>query len=165
MSQYRRPPQIPFNLSGELIIDNFAGGGGASTGIEAAIGRAVDTVTSGGTHFGEVRAFLMKYYSEGGQWQSLKEPMHTIPTRDRIGLVMVHGEPYQIVDIGMRMLQPHELYAAQGFPADYIFARDSAGKPFTKTVQVSMCGNSVCPPIAEAIVRVNMLDSANQAAA
>lgn len=125
----------------------------------------LDTVTGGGTHFGEVRAFLMKYYSEGGQWQSLKEPMHTIPTRDRIGLVMVHGEPYQIVDIGMRMLQPHELYAAQGFPADYIFHRDAAGRRFTKTVQVSMCGNSVCPPIAEAIVRSNLVDADERAAA
>lgn len=74
------------------------------------------TISAQGTHHGEVRAFLMKYYSEGGQWQALKEPLHTIPTKDRLGLVMVKGEPYQIVDIGMRMLQPHELFAAQGFP-------------------------------------------------
>ena len=26
----------------EIIVDNFAGGGGASSGIEAAIGRSVD---------------------------------------------------------------------------------------------------------------------------
>lgn len=116
----------------------------------------VHTISAGGTHHGEVRAFLVKYYSEGGQWQSLNEPMHTIPTKDRLGLVMVHGQPYQIVDIGMRMLQPHELYAAQGFPADYIHDRDANGKPFTKSDQVRMCGNSVCPPLSRALVAANM---------
>ena len=114
------------------------------------------TLTAGGGHVGEVRAFLIKYYGSGGQWQKLDEPMHTLSTRARLGLVYVKGEAYQIVDIGMRMLQPHELFAAQGFPNDYVFDRDSTGKPFTKTAQVAMCGNSVCPPVAEALVRANM---------
>ena len=114
------------------------------------------TITAGGGHVGEVRAFLMKYYSEGGQWQALDEPMHTIPTRDRIGLVMVHGEPYRIVDIGMRMLSPRELFNAQGFPADYVIEHDGQGKKFTKSAQVARCGNSVCPPIVKALVRANM---------
>ncbi|WP_081847920.1 DNA cytosine methyltransferase [Microbulbifer sp. HZ11] len=110
-----------------------------------------------GTGRGEqVRAFLMKYYSEGGQWQALNEPMHTIPTKARMGLVMVKGEPYQVVDIGMRMLEPHELFKAQGFPADYIIDRDGTGHAITKTQQVAKCGNSVCPPLAEALVRANM---------
>jgi DNA (cytosine-5)-methyltransferase 1 len=115
----------------------------------------IPTLTAGGGHVGEVRAFLMKYYSEGGQWQSLQEPLHTVPTKARMGLVLVHGEPYQIVDIGMRMLEPHELFAAQGFPTDYIIDRDAHGNKFTKATQVAKCGNSVCPPLAEALVRAN----------
>lgn len=105
---------------------------------------------------GEVRAFLLKYYSEGGQWQGLDEPLHTIPTKHRLGLVTVAGVDYQIVDIGMRMLEPHELYAAQGFPANYIFDRDSKGKPITKTQQVAKCGNSVPPGLAKAVVEANL---------
>src|SRR5690606_26017098 len=72
-----------------------------------------------GCRSAEVRAFLTKYYGQG-VGQAAGEPMHTLSTRDRMGLVMVHGEPYEIVDIGMRMLVPRELFAAQGFPADYV---------------------------------------------
>jgi site-specific DNA-cytosine methylase len=83
----------------------------------------------------------------------LEEPLHTVTAKDRFGLVMVHGEPYQIVDIGMRKLTPRELFRAQGFPDAYIIDPEFNGKPLTKTSQVRMCGNSVCPPLAEAIVR------------
>lgn len=113
------------------------------------------TVSAQGLHHGEVRAFLVKYYSEGGQDQSCADPMHTIPTKDRLGLVMVHGEPYAIVDIGLRMLTPRELYRAQGFPEDYRIERGAAGAPISKTAQVRMCGNSVCPPLARAVVAAN----------
>lgn len=113
------------------------------------------TVSAQGTHHGEVRAFLIKFYSEGGQWQSVTDPLHTIPTKDRLGLVTVNGEPYQIVDIGMRMLEPHELFAAQGFPSDYVINVDASGKPTPKYKQVARCGNSVSPPIAAAIVAAN----------
>ena len=113
------------------------------------------TLTAGGGHAGEVRAFLVKYYSEGGQDASCADPMHTIPTKDRMGLVMVHGEPYAIVDIGLRMLTPRELYRAQGFPESYIIDRGAAGEAITKTAQVRMCGNSVCPPLSRAIVAAN----------
>lgn len=123
------------------------------------------TLTAGGGHVGEVRAFLVKYYSEGGQWQGLDEPMHTIPTKDRIGLVMVKGEPYQIVDIGMRMLTPRELFNAQGFPVDYVIDHDGQGKAFSKTAQVARCGNSVCPPLAAALVCANMRQTLQQVAA
>jgi len=115
------------------------------------------TVTASGNHLGEVRAFLLKYY-EHGTGQSLTEPLHTITTKHRLGLVMVKGEPYQIVDIGMRMLEPHELYAAQGFPANYIHDRTISGKRLSKASQVRMCGNSVCPPVAAALVRANLVD-------
>lgn len=113
------------------------------------------TLTAGGGHVGEVRAFLVKYYGEGGQWQDCREPMHTIPTKDRIGLVTVKGEEYQIVDIGMRMLTPRELARAQGFPDSYILAPIVNGKPLSKTAQVRMIGNSVCPPLVRAILQAN----------
>ncbi|SDS02073.1 DNA (cytosine-5)-methyltransferase 1 [Halopseudomonas litoralis] len=116
----------------------------------------IHTITTGG-HFGEVRAFLIKYYGTG-DGQTMQEPLHTVTTKDRYGLIMVKGEPYQIVDIGMRMLAPHELYAAQGFPADYIHDRTAGGKPLTIKAQVRMCGNSVCPPMAAALVRANMAE-------
>lgn len=114
------------------------------------------TISAGGTHMGEVRAFLLKYYGTD-QDPQLDEPLHTVTTKDRYGLVTVtiEGEEYVIVDIGMRMLTPRELFNAQGFPADYIIDRDSAGVPITKTAQVAKCGNSVCPPLAEALVRAN----------
>lgn len=116
----------------------------------------IHTLTTGG-HMGEVRAFLLKYY-DTAVGQGLEEPLHTITTKHRLGLVMVKGEPYQIVDIGMRMLEPHELYAAQGFPANYIHDRTIGGKRLSKASQVRMCGNSVCPPVAAALVRANLVD-------
>jgi DNA (cytosine-5)-methyltransferase 1 len=119
------------------------------------------TISAQGTHHGEVRAFLVKCYSEGGQDQSLADPMHTIPTKDRMGLVTVTiaGEEWVIVDIGLRMLTPKELYPAQGFPANYRFETGATGERFTKTAQVRMCGNSVCPPLAQALVQANYSES------
>ncbi|KVC45344.1 DNA methyltransferase [Burkholderia diffusa] len=113
------------------------------------------TISAGGTHHAEVRAFLIKYYGEGGQWQDAREPMHTIPTRDRIGLVTIHGEDYAIVDIGMRMLTPRELARAQGFPDSYVLDPVVNGKPLSKSAQVRMIGNSVCPDVATALIRAN----------
>ena len=113
------------------------------------------TITAGGLHVGEVRAFLLKYYGTS-TGQPVDEPLQTITTKHRFGLVTIHGQDYQIVDIGMRMLQPRELFAAQGFPDDYIIDVDSNGKPVTKTKQVARCGNSVCPPLADALVRANL---------
>jgi len=115
----------------------------------------IPTLTAGGTHVGEVRALLVQYYGTSHE-ASLTKPLPTITTRDRFGLVMIRGEAYEIVDIGMRMLQPHELYAAQGFPKDYVFTHDSKGKKITKTQQVAKCGNSVCPKLAQALVAVNV---------
>lgn len=103
---------------------------------------------------GRVSAFLLKYYGQG-IGQTCGEPMHAVTTRDRFALITVLGVP--IVDIGMRMLQPRELYRAQGFPERYVIESDPDGRPFTKTAQVRMVGNSVCPPVAEALVRANMV--------
>ncbi len=118
------------------------------------------TLTAGGSHVGAVRTFLVKYYSEGGQDQDCRDPMHTIPTKDRLGLVTVAGEQYQIADIGMRMLEPHELYAAQGFPSTYVIAPVIDGRRLPKHAQVRMCGNSVSPPMAAALVRANVPEMA-----
>ncbi len=114
------------------------------------------TITAGGLHIGEVRAFLLKYYGNEKEGVSLNGPLHTVTTNDRFGLVTVEGIDYQIVDIGMRMLQPHELYAAQGFPNWYIIDRDYTGTKYAKDKQVARCGNAVPPPFAEALVRANL---------
>lgn len=116
----------------------------------------LQTVTAGGNHFGEVRAFLLKYYGNEKEGVSLSDPLHTVTTNDRFGLVTVEGIDYQIVDIGMRMLQPHELYAAQGFPSWYIIDQDYSGQKYAKDKQVARCGNAVPPPFAEALVRANL---------
>jgi len=104
-----------------------------------------------------VAAFLMRYYSEGGQHGAVGDPMATITTKDRLALVTVSiaGVPYVIVDIGLRMLQPAELFRAQGFPAEYDITHGHDGRKFTKTVQVRLCGNSVPPVMMEALVRAN----------
>ncbi|WP_431297256.1 DNA cytosine methyltransferase [Rahnella sp. PAMC 25559] len=114
------------------------------------------TITAGGLHIGEVRAFMLKYYGNEKEGVSLNESLHTVTTNDRFGLVTVEGVDYQIVDIGMRMLQPHELYAAQGFPSWYIIDQDYRGTKYAKDKQVARCGNAVPPPFAEALVRVNL---------
>lgn len=111
-------------------------------------------VTAGGNHFGEVRAFLMQYYG-ASVGQEVTDPLYTVTTKDRFGLVTVHGQDYQIVDIGMRMLEPRELFNAQGFPSDYIIDVDSEGKRYTKAAQVARCGNAVPPDLAEHLVRAN----------
>ena len=113
------------------------------------------TVTAGDGHFGEVRAFLIKYYGQG-TGQDIKEPIDTIPTHDRFGLVEIKGTMYRIVDIGLRMLEPRELYGCQGFPGDYIIDHDCEGKPYPRSEQVARCGNSVCPPLPAAMVRANL---------
>lgn len=111
------------------------------------------TVTAGGTHIAEVRAFLTTFYgSDGTSGQEMLEPMRTITAKARLGLVTVEGVDYQIVDIGLRMLEPHELLAAQfGRYKDYDL---SAAR--TKESKVKLIGNSVCPEAAEALVRANV---------
>lgn len=115
------------------------------------------TITAGDWHFGEVRAFLTKYYGSG-TGQDIKEPLDTITAQDRFGLVTIYGTEYQIVDIGLRMLEPKELYGCQGFPEDYIIDRDCEGKVYPRAEQVRRCGNAVCPPIPTALVRANLKD-------
>ena len=114
-------------------------------------------MTAGGWHAGLVAAFLQSYYTTGGPGQAATDPLRTISTHDKFGLVTVtlDGKPYVIADIGMRMLSPRELFRAQGFPDSYVIDPSIGGRPLSKTAQVRMCGNSVCPPLAAALVRAN----------
>ncbi len=134
-----------------VTIDNQTSSGGSGD-----IQAPLKTTTVENRH-ALVQAFLIAYYGVD-QDPRLGDPMHTATTRDRFGLVTVRGEPYAIVDIGLRMLTPRELYLAQGFPVDYRIDRGADGRPLTKTAQVRMCGNSVCPPLARALVAVNYAD-------
>jgi DNA (cytosine-5)-methyltransferase 1 len=144
------------------------------TSTAAGVNEPLHTISAGGQHHAEVRAFLIKYYGNDKDGVEIGGPLHTIPTHDRFGLVTIQGVDYEIVDIGLRMLAPHELYRAQGFPEHYIIDEipDPAllfvgGEqvesdplslpriPLTKSAQVRMCGNSVCPPLSEALIRAN----------
>ena len=113
------------------------------------------TITTSPGHFGEVRAFLIKYYGDA-TGQDIEKPLDTVTTKDRFGLVTIEGVDYQIVDIGLRMLEPKELYGCQGFPDDYIIDHDYTGKTYPRSEQVKRCGNAVCPPIPAAMVRANL---------
>ena len=127
------------------------------TGIGQDMREPLGTVTAnaGGGHFGEVRAFLIKYYGDA-TGQDIEQPLDTVTTKDRFGLVTIEGVDYQIVDIGLRMLEPRELYGCQGFPDDYIIDHDYTGKTYPRSEQVRRCGNAVCPPIPAALVRANL---------
>ena len=132
----------------------------------------VPTVSAGGNHIGEVRAFLTRYNGNGddGRAQSPDEPMTTVDTSNRLGIVMVDGTEYQIVDIGMRMLTPRELARAQGLPDSWILDPEvvkvvQRGRKHKKLVtiryrlstkaQVRMIGNSVCADVGAALIRAN----------
>lgn len=190
--------------------------GGFYDGDGRPVGAPASTITSSGAQQRLITAYAVKYYSSGGQWQGLGEPMHTLPTKGRMGLVqavqvsadslapehrararqcaeLLHthlpehfptpadmvlvwhaGSWWALVDITLRMLKPKELFKAQGFPEGYVIHEipnpallfDKDGKqaahplqvpriPLSATAQVRMCGNSVSPPQAEALVRAN----------
>ncbi len=116
----------------------------------------VPTVTAGGQHVGEVKTTLaVEDYDEERAQQALAF-LKEYCGPDSTGLVEISGVTYRIVDIGMRMLQPHELYRAQGFPEWYIIDRDYRGVKYAKDKQAARCGNAVPPPFAEALVRANL---------
>ncbi|MDA8156269.1 MAG: DNA cytosine methyltransferase [Actinomycetota bacterium] len=128
----------------------------------------LQTITAGGLHFGEVRVFLLQYHG-CSESHDMRKPINTIETKDRFGLVTVHGEEYRIADIGLRMLTPRELFRAQGFPDSYVIeegcftedffgSKEIARKPISKTEQVAKCGNSVCPAMVKALVSANVVD-------
>lgn len=116
-------------------------------------GEPLGTITGTHNHLAHVQAFLVKYFSQGGQHGDARDPLATITAKHRLGLVTVHGVDYQLIDIGLRMLQPAELLRAQfgRFAEDFVLVGN-------KTEQVAAIGNSVCPEVAEALVRANVKD-------
>lgn len=152
------PTVVPTANGGSLVAAHLSHFYGSNTcGGEGAPDKPAKTVTAEGTHAAEVRAFLIKYYGNEKEAHQLVDALGTVTTKDRFGLVTVNGEEYAIADIGLRMLSPRELFRAQGFPEGYIIGDDGrAGLKLTKSAQVRMCGNSVCPPIAAALVRANV---------
>jgi DNA (cytosine-5)-methyltransferase 1 len=129
------------------------------TSVASPMDRPMPTITAndrGGGHLAVVSAFLVKYYgAPSGQQQSLFDPLHTITTKARFGLVTVHDQDYRVSDIGTRMLVPRELFNAQGFSPDYVIDIEINGKPITKSAQIELCGNSVCRDVAEALAAAN----------
>lgn len=136
-----------------------AGGGGKSALVECELTSATENGLSQEDEAGALRvaAFLMEYYTEGGQWSALDKPLNTITTKGRMALVTVFykGDPYVIVDIRLRMLTPRELARGQDFPENYIIDRGHDGRKFSVSTQVRMIGNSVNPVMAEAFLRAN----------
>lgn len=138
------------------------------SGVGSDVHEPLHTITAGAEHFATVAAFLTKFRT-GSVGCPLDAPMPTVTANSYvkrpggaapIGLVTVTvgGEQYAIVDIGMRMLTPRELFNAQSFPSDYIIDPNINGKPLTKTAQIRCVGNSVPPVVAEALVRANVLE-------
>lgn len=114
------------------------------------------TVTAGGLHVGKIETCMaIDGYDEQRALQVLAF-LREYCGEDSTGQVDIGGVIYRIVDIGMRMLQPHELYRAQGFPDWYIIDQDYRGRKYAKDKQVARCGNAVPPPFAEALVRANL---------
>ena len=119
------------------------------------------TISAQGNHLAAVHAFLVRFNGAAKDGQAVNESLGTVTSKPRFGLVTVtiNGEEYAIVDIGMRMLEPRELFNAQGFPADYVIdLKGPNGKPLTKTAQIRMCGNSVSPPVGAAVVAAQFED-------
>lgn len=122
----------------------------------------LNTITTSGAHFADTKVYIKKY-SPGcnlGYWNKVRELLNTYTdwnlADDEVLIFNINGVEYFIYDIGLRMLQPKELYRAQGFPNDYIIDHDYTGKEYPKTKQVARCGNAVPPAFAKALVQANL---------
>ena len=129
------------------------------------IGQSVDkplrTITASWGEFAECRAVLTKAPGRDlGNWPQIRELLNEYCgynlADDEVILLIIRGIAYYISDITLRMLTPRELYNAMGFPLDYIIEVDYLGNVYPKDKQVARCGNAVCPPLAEAMVRANL---------
>ena len=118
------------------------------------------TITASAGEFAECRVVLVKYIGSLGHWPEIRELLNRhcgySIADDEVILLIIRGIAYYIAEITLRMLTPRELYNAMGFPHDYIIDHDYMGNAYGKTKQVARCGNSVCPPLAEAMVRANL---------
>lgn len=117
------------------------------------------TITAGGGEFGVVRVTLSHTWNMG-YWPQVRALLNRFCGYDLADneclVLMIGGVGYYIADITLRMLTPRELYNAMGFPPDYQIERDYLGNAYPKSKQVARCGNAVCPPLAEAMVRANL---------
>ena len=128
------------------------------------------TVTARDGQFAEIRTVIQKYDentpNDLGFWHEIRGLLNTYCgytlKDDELLLLGIGGIWYFLYDIGLRMLAPRELYDAMGFPHDYIIDKDVDGNPIRRGDQVARCGNAVCPPIAEAMVRANIEECAKQ---
>lgn len=141
--------------------------GGGYTGAGSNVDNPVPTITSK-DHNRLVTAFIERQFGTS-TGHEVDKPLGAVTGKNKSALVEVflekynggsniielNGEKYRIVDIGMRMLTPRELYLAQGFPKDYVIEWEYNGKAYPKTQQVAKAGNSVPPPFATALVRAN----------
>ena len=119
------------------------------------------TITASWGEFAECRAVLAKAFGQDlGYWPQIRDLLNTYCgyelAEDDLILLVIGGTAYFISDITLRMLMPRELYNAMGFPPDYVIERDYMGNEYKKDKQVARCGNAVCPPLAEAMVRANL---------
>lgn len=119
------------------------------------------TITASAGEFAECRAVLVKAGNCNlGHWSEIRSLLNRhcgySLADDEVIMLIIRGVAYYIADITLRMLTPRELYNAMGFPSDYIIDRDYLGNAYGKTKQVARCGNAVCPPLAEAMVRANL---------
>lgn len=119
------------------------------------------TITASWGEFAECRVVLTKAPGRDlGNWPKIRELLNEYCgynlADDEVILLIIRGIAYYISDITLRMLTPRELYNAMGFPVDYIIEKDYTGNVYPKDKQVARCGNAVCPPLAEAMVRANL---------
>ena len=125
-----------------------------------AINEPIPTITAHANHFAKTDVYLKEYDSKNlGHWNEIRELLNTYTdwniSANQVLIFCINGVEYFISDIGLRMLQPKELYKAQGFPDDYIIDKDCNGKEYNKTKQVARCGNAVPPPFSKALVMAN----------
>jgi DNA (cytosine-5)-methyltransferase 1 len=89
-------------------------------------------------------------YNGTGKANSVEEPLDTVTAKDRFGL-MIPGVGVVGLDIRFRMLRPHELAAAMGFPKNYEFMG-------TREQQVKQIGNAVACNTAKALCKALLED-------
>lgn len=125
-----------------------------------AINEPIPTITAHANHFAKTDVYLKEYDGDNlGHWNEIRELLNAYTdwniSANQVLIFCINGVEYFISDIGLRMLQPKELYKAQGFPDDYIIDKDCNGKEYNKTKQVARCGNAVPPPFSKALVMAN----------
>ena len=126
------------------------------------VNEPLPTITTSAGHFAQVTTKIVKYLPNQplGNWPDIRSLLNTYCgytlAEDEVLLLSINDEDYYINDIGLRMLEPKELYKAQGFPEDYIIDTDCYGRTYPRDKQVARCGNAVPPPFAEALVRANL---------